>query len=308
VATLDPRLLAPLERGIELVRADDLGGGLWSLRLPLAYPRTRSVNVFLLDRHTLLDCGSAVGLGLAGLERALQLAGARVDDIRTLVLSHLHADHSSLAAELVARTGCELLRLHGPDTNIDRLREPTIPRAERVGLARRHGIPDAELQAMIDVPLADDGLQPRPPADALLREGDTVAGWRVIDATGHSPNQLALHDGSRLLGADAAYGGFAPYLEWGHTPDPVAEYRATLDRLEALEPSVFIPSHGAPDDAPRERFAAAREALDDMVRRVEAAGEGTAWGIATRLTGDDPDPEPRQSWISRVLCVRRGER
>ena len=120
VATLDPRLLAPRERGLELVRADDLGG-LWSLRLPLAYPRTRSVNVFLLDRHTLLDCGSAVGLGLDGARaRAADWPARGCEDIRTLVLSHLHADHASLAGEFVERTGCELLRFEGPDTNIDR--------------------------------------------------------------------------------------------------------------------------------------------------------------------------------------------
>jgi glyoxylase-like metal-dependent hydrolase (beta-lactamase superfamily II) len=308
VVALDPRLLAPQQRGIELVRAHDLGDGLWSLRLPLAYPRTRSVNVFRLDRHTLLDCGSAVGLGLDGLERALQLSGGGLVDIQTLVLSHLHADHSSLAGELVARTGCALLRFDGPDTNIDALREPTTPRVERVQLALRHGIPEDELEPMIDVPLADDGLQPRPPADRLLRPGDTVAGWQVVEATGHSPNQLALWDGSRLLGADAAYAGMPPYLEWGHTPDPIAEYEATLDRLQALAPARFIPSHGPPDDDPATRFAGARAALDEMVRRVEAVGEGTAWEIATRLTGDDPDPEPRQSWISRVLCVTRGER
>ena len=99
-----------------------------------------------------------------------------------------------------------------------------------------------------------------------------------------------------------------PYLEWGHTPDPIAEYLATLDRLEALSPALYLPSHGAPDDDPRARFDAAREAVAEMVRRVEAAGEGNAWEVACRLTGDDPDPEPRQTWISRVLCVNGGER
>ena len=307
MATLDPRLLAPRERGLELVRADDLGG-LWSLRLPLAYPRTRSVNVFLLDRHTLLDCGSAVGAGIAALERALELAGARLQDIRTLVLSHLHADHASLAGAFVERTGCELLRFEGPDTNIDRLREPTIDRAERAALARVHGIPERDLEVMIDFPLADDGLQPRPPADALLRPGDTIAGWQVIPATGHSPNQVALWDGTRVIGADAAYPGLVPYLEWGHTPDPIAEYEATLDRLEELSPALYLSGHGPPDDDPPGRFASARAAVAEMQRAVAAAGDGNAWEITCRLTGDDPDPEPRQTWMSRVLCVTRGER
>src|SRR3954447_22393227 len=61
--TLDRCLLAPRARGLELVRAHELAGGLWCLRLPLAYPRTRTVNVYLLGEGTLLDCGSAVGAG-----------------------------------------------------------------------------------------------------------------------------------------------------------------------------------------------------------------------------------------------------
>jgi glyoxylase-like metal-dependent hydrolase (beta-lactamase superfamily II) len=305
VTVLDPRLLAPRERGTELVRADELADGLWSLRLPLPYPRTRSVNAYLLDGHTLLDCGSAVGTGWEALEEALRRAGTTPRAIRTLVLSHLHADHTSLAGELVARTGCEIVRLEGPDTNIDRLREPSIDKHERHRLARENGIPDEDIEALLEIPLADDGLQPRPPADAYVRAGDRIAGWQVIPAPGHSPNQMALWDGTRVIGADIAYPDVFPYLEWGHTPDPLAEYLATLDRIEALEPSVYLPGHGAPDDAPAARFASARDAIARMIRTVEDAlhGPATAYEITCRLTGDDPDPEPRQTWMARVLCV-----
>jgi glyoxylase-like metal-dependent hydrolase (beta-lactamase superfamily II) len=306
LATLDPRLLAPRERGMELIRADEVGCGLWSLRLPLAYPRTRSVNVYLLDAGTLLDCGSAVGAGWEALDAALRRAGSRPADIRTLVLSHLHPDHASLAGELVERIGCEVVRLEGPDTNIDRLRESTIDRAERHRLGHAHGIPAADLEVMADAPLADDGLQPRPPADALLRAGDVVAGWQVVPAPGHSPNQLALWDGRRVIGADVAYPEVFPYLEWGHTPDPLAEYLATLDRIEALQPRRYFSGHGAPDDDPAPRFASARAAIARMAATVgEALDEGpaSAYEITCRLTGHDPDPEPRQTWMSRVLCV-----
>ena len=219
------------------------------------------------------------------------MAGGRLEDIRTLVLSHLHADHASLAGEFVERTGCELLRFEGPDTNIDRLREPTIDRAERARLARAHGIPEHALEAMIDMPLADDGLQPRPPADALLRAGDTVAGWEVVPATGHSPNQLALWDGTRVIGADAAYPGLAPYLEWGHTPDPIAEYLATLDRLEALRRPASSPATARPDDDPRRALRrGSRGRRRDGRARSRRRARATRGRSRCRLTGDARTP------------------
>ena len=263
------------------MRADDLGG-LWSLRLPLAYPRTRSVNVFLLDRHTLLDCGSAVGAGCDGLERALELAGARLQDIRTLVLSHLHADHASLAGEFVERTGCELAALrrarheHRPAARAD-----DRPRRACARSRGAHGVPERR-------PRGDDRHRRWPttacsrarPRTRSLRAGDTIAGWEVVPATGHSPNQMALWDGTRVIGADAAYPDLAPYLEWGHTPDPIAEYLATLDRLEALAPGA-LPARATarrttiPRDALRSR---ARGRRPQMVRARRGGGRGRTRG------------------------------
>ena len=226
------------------------------------------------------------------------------------MLSHLHADHASLAGELVERTGCDVLRLEGPDTNIDRLREPTIERAERAALAREHGIPDDELEVMIDVPLADDGLQPRPLADALLRPGDTIAGGgrrrdRPLAEPARAVRRSPPDRRRRRLRRARALPRVGPHA------DPIAEYLATLDRLEALAPTRYLPGHGPPDDDPPGRLKAARQALAEMIEAVDAVGDGSAWEITSRVTGDDPDPEPKQTWIARVLCVlehRRGQR
>ena len=200
------------------------------------------------------------------------MAGGRLADIRTLVLSHLHADHGEPGRRASSSApGAELLRFEGPDTNIDRLREPTIaPAPNAHGSRGGHGVPEHALEVMIDTPLADDGRQPRPPADALLRAGDDgggLAGRSRAPATRRT--RWRSGTARRVIGADAAYPQLPPYLEWGYTPDPIAEYLATLDRLEALAPARYLPSHGAPDDDPRGRgFNAAREAVAEMVWRA----------------------------------------
>jgi glyoxylase-like metal-dependent hydrolase (beta-lactamase superfamily II) len=110
----------------------------------------------------------------------------------------------------------------------------------------------------------------------------------------------------RLIAADVAYPEIRPYLEWGHTPDPVAEYLASLDRAAPLAPEVLLPGHGRPDDRPTERIAAARDALEQVRARVraEVAPEPrTAYEITCRIAGDIPDPDIRGSWLSVSLCV-----
>jgi glyoxylase-like metal-dependent hydrolase (beta-lactamase superfamily II) len=309
---LDRRLIAPRPRGAELARADAVGDGLWCLRLPLPYPSTRSVNCYLLatgDGWTLVDCGSAVGAGWAALERALALARVEPRAITTLLLTHLHADHASLAGEVVRRLGCELVRLDAPATSSERLAEPAIPLAERRRAALAEGVPLRDLDIIVDAPLAGDVTDVALPVDRVLAAGDeVVGGWTVVPAPGHAPSQLALHDARRrvLISADAAFADIPPYLEWGHTSDPVAEYRTTLTRLESLGAELVLPGHGRPDRRPPQRFGAARAALDAVVARVEGAvhaAPSSAYEVTCRIIGHEPDPDLRQSWLSRTLCV-----
>ena len=106
-----PEDLRPVARGVEHVRVSELDDGLWCLRLPLPYAPMPSVNVYLLSLAgglCLVDCGTSLDPAWEALERAFELAGQRIEDVRLLVCTHLHADHAGLAAALVERTGCEL--------------------------------------------------------------------------------------------------------------------------------------------------------------------------------------------------------
>jgi glyoxylase-like metal-dependent hydrolase (beta-lactamase superfamily II) len=99
-----------------------------------------------------------------------------------------------------------------------------------------------------------------------IRLGDGV--WQVHAAPGHDPHSLILFEpASRtLVSADAlwerGFGVVFPELDGEGAFDEVA---ATLDLIEALNPSVVIPGHGAPfADAPA-AMAYARQRLAGFV-------------------------------------------
>lgn len=307
---LDLRRLAPVPRDPADARVIDVDEDVRCLRIPLPYLRVESVNCYLLeakDGWILVDCG----LEWAMLEHALRLADVEPRDIAALVATHSHTDHSGAADAVVRATGCRLLRGPGPRRVTDALRDPIAPLAERRRRALREGVPPDLVDLLVDARAANYGREVRRPADRVLADGDTIrtrsGSWTVLAVPGHSGDQIALHDRERgrLLAADVVY-PIVPFLEWGHSSDPLADFRRSLARVEALRPSLVLPGHGPPDAAPAARFARARARLDEfeaeLLARV-AEEPMSAYEATCTLFGDDPDPDARQSMLSTTLAV-----
>src|SRR5271154_4710333 len=83
--------------------AEDLGGGVYRLPLPLPAAGLKAVNVYaLLDERgvDLIDAGPAFIQARDQLSSALRSVGATLGDVRSFFVTHMHRDHYSLAAEL----------------------------------------------------------------------------------------------------------------------------------------------------------------------------------------------------------------
>jgi glyoxylase-like metal-dependent hydrolase (beta-lactamase superfamily II) len=101
-----------------------------------------------------------------------------------------------------------------------------------------------------------------------LREGDEVAGFRVLDVPGHSPGHVAYwRESDRVLVCGDVMWGYNPFLLAGKIMEPWpfinpdnAKNRESARRLAALEPALVCFGHGKPvrDTA---RFVAAVERL-----------------------------------------------
>lgn len=112
--------------------------------------------------------------------------------------------------------------------------------------------------------------------DDLLRPGDSVqlgdARWEVHGAPGHDPHAVVLFEPSQrvLLSADAlwenGFGVVFPELEGVHAFDEVA---ATLDRIEALNPAVVVPGHGALFTQVDQALAVARQRLAQFAKNPQ---------------------------------------
>lgn len=285
-------------------RAYAVAPRVWQLRLPLAWIGTPHVNAYVLERDdgiVLVDCGSAGHeTNQEALRQALAGAGYTPADVRVLACTHAHSDHFGLAEWVIAESSCEFLMHPKTDVFYDGMREPARIEAARRARAVREGVPERWLDDFADVSEEAYGaIAPTAPTGPL-REGTTITAagteWTVLETPGHAPNHVSLvaPEAGLVIAGDLVAPVFVPWWDYGYSADPVGEFLASLELLDALGPvHLALPGHGrAIADLPPV-LAAHREgtlARLDATRAAVAAGPASGWEIASRVTADLREP------------------
>jgi glyoxylase-like metal-dependent hydrolase (beta-lactamase superfamily II) len=169
----------------------------------------------------------------------------------------------------------------------------------RLEVARMSGVPTAALERyrerndkpeeLIDgIHVPDRELVP-----GVEVESD-VGTWQVIETPGHAPSHVCLHQAERrlLISGDHLLGRTVLFFDYGHTPDPLGEYRASLDRIEPLDVDLCLPGHGKPFREPAAKIAEVRRESDELLGKVRAhlvgvGAEPTAFEIVEAIVGKD---------------------
>jgi glyoxylase-like metal-dependent hydrolase (beta-lactamase superfamily II) len=282
--------------------------GAWRLRLPLRLPGVPHVNAWALkagDGLVLVDTGMHDRGSIVDLERALQQAGSRIEDVRLIVITHAHADHCGQAPPLAERAGCEVwihpaFRLHTGRT------DPEEQLAHAVEIARQSGVPEEPLRRWVERRRGMGTGQ----AGTLTSDRDLVPGveietdlgvWQVIETPGHTPSHVCLHQPERrlLISGDHLLGRVSLYFDVGYTPDPVGEFLASLGRVETLGARLAMAGHARPFTDLDGHVQANRDLVARRLDAVRAALDGgaeTAYEVARAVYGD-AYTEEMASWL-----------
>ena len=208
-----------------------LADGVWQLR---GFP-PNAINVYVLE-DVLLDAATRH----EGRRILRQLAGHR---IAAHALTHAHPDHQGASHEVCTQLG---VPFWVPERDADAAEDPVL-------IGRRQ--PDNFLAQFFVRAFTG----PAHPVDRRLQDGDEVAGFRVIDAPGHSAGHVVywrepdrvLVVGDVLANIDTLTG--LPGLREPKallTPDPERN-RESILVLRGLEPALVLFGHGAPLRDPR---------------------------------------------------------
>jgi hydroxyacylglutathione hydrolase len=158
------------------------------------------------------------------------------DEIRYIVLTHCHFDHTAHLREIADMTGAEIC-IHNLDAP---------------GL----------LEDMQSLAIQFGSRSPGLPPDRLLSDGDRIGSLEVLHTPGHTPGSICLYRSEEraLFSGDTVFtdGGFGRFDFPGG--DPTALGRS-LARLGTLPVKGLFPGHGSPAEEGGRRHIAAAAAL-----------------------------------------------
>lgn len=258
---------------------------------------------------TLVDCGPRYEPARQVLTEALSDLGFGADDVRRVLLTHAHADHCGLAAELARISGAEVWT-HA--ANLSSLAEQgSVVRAwfrdvrralSYARLMRWSGVP---LSLMMKLARMRHGIgrysEPLT-ADHTLDDGDVVRlgceNWQVLHTPGHTGGLICLYQPERrlLISSDHLLRDISsnpivdpPTSRRSERPRRLVQYLEQLRRVAELDVALALPGHGPPITDHRkliqQRLAFHEERADRILETLDEGGF-TAYQIANRLFFD----------------------
>jgi glyoxylase-like metal-dependent hydrolase (beta-lactamase superfamily II) len=201
-----------------------LAPGVWRLK-ELPAP---TINVYLAE-DVLVDAGRR-------WDRRRIFAELEGREISMVALTHAHPDHQGVAKDVCEARGVPLA-CHADDVA-----------AMEGTRSMQEAAPDNPINKLIKA------IWQGPPykVERVLREGDEVAGFRVVHAPGHSRGEVIFfRDSDRVaicgdVIRNMSYATGLPGIKEPpdiFTSDP-AENRRSIRRLAELNPSLILPGHG----------------------------------------------------------------
>jgi glyoxylase-like metal-dependent hydrolase (beta-lactamase superfamily II) len=168
-----------------------------------------------------------------GILRAIDETGHRVEDLRAIVATHYHYDHTGNADALRDRSGAELC-VHAADVPYVEGTTPWMAAPPPWGFMDRFGGEPYGLHV-----------------DRTLSDGDVLpfaGGLRVVHAPGHTPGHIALYakEQRALFTGDALMNVLGLHLPMAMSTHDMAAARRSVFALAELDFDVALPGHGAP--------------------------------------------------------------
>jgi glyoxylase-like metal-dependent hydrolase (beta-lactamase superfamily II) len=191
--------------------------------------------------------------------------------------------------------------------------DPERALERRIEVAQQSGVPLEPLRRWAE----ERKGQPPSIAEVVVPNRDLIDGvevetdlgaWSVLETPGHAPSHVVLSQPSHrlLLSGDHLLGRVSLYFDYGWTPDPVAEFLSSLDRVERLDARLCLPGHGRPFGDVGAHIEANRrdvlERLELTAAAVAELGEPTAFELVPHVFGRDLDPMMASWMLTILLC------
>jgi len=211
----------------------------------LEYVDGSNANSYLVEESdgtmTLIDAGmQADGKRILGFIDSK--TNHKPSEVKTIVVTHCHVDHTRGLAAIKAATGAKVA-VHEADANF-------------VSGKQKYPSPGGAMGFAFSVMSPFFKTTPVEP-DLILKEGDTVGRLEVIHTPGHTPGSISLfdrHDRVLFVGDTARFVKGRLEGPPPHFTPRMDQAKTSIERLSSLDYQIMLSGHGEPlrsPEAPR---------------------------------------------------------
>ncbi|TDB87477.1 MBL fold metallo-hydrolase [Actinomadura sp. KC216] len=281
-----------------------LGGGLWSIPVPLPLEALRYVLVYALeldDGVALVDAGWDTEEAWRALTGGLAAAGFGIGDVRAVLVTHIHPDHYGLAHRIREESGA-WVGLHPADAALLAVRYDDVDSLiedNRV-LLERIGTPEEQARELASASMAMRRFVSVAKPDRLIEDGQRLGlpGWnlRAVWTPGHSPGHLCFADEDRrmLFSGDHVLPRITPNISMHpqQRSNPLQDFIDSLRKVGALDVHEVLPAHeyrfAGLSGRVAHLLAHHEERLDEIEKALRERPGAGCWEISSRLTWSRP--------------------
>ncbi|MFT4884206.1 MAG: glyoxylase-like metal-dependent hydrolase (beta-lactamase superfamily II) [Natronomonas sp.] len=248
---------------------------------------------------TLIDTGVAVPETREQLRDGLAEYGLDFSDIDRVFITHHHADHTGLAGEIQAESGCTVY-VHETDAPLVE-QAPDAMAAHEDRLRRcidEWGMPEDKQEELLAFLDSTSGIDGDPPEVTTITGGETfdlgVVELEAVHMPGHAAGLVGYafdgRDGEELFSGDALLPYYTPNVGGADTrvDNALAKYLDALAGIVDRDYTRAWPGHRGPIIDPPGRAADIvhhhRERTERVVDILES-GPATPWEISAELFG-----------------------
>jgi glyoxylase-like metal-dependent hydrolase (beta-lactamase superfamily II) len=260
------------------------------------------VNVYLIkgeQGYLLVDSGWNTDESFTTFHNYLLKHHIGFQDIKTILVTHIHPDHYGMAGHIKQMSGAKIL-MH--DIEKDYIHPRYIDMNELLALTDKHlmsnGASVNETEILRDATLGlENYIVPVLP-DAILHDGEIIDigtfKFRAIWTPGHSSGHICLYEPDKkiLFSGDHILPKITPNvgLHPQSIDNPLGRYIESLQQLKKLDIGLTLPGHDEP-------FRNVKERIDEIIRhhgwrnqeilKELESGAKTAYKIAQEISWGD---------------------
>jgi glyoxylase-like metal-dependent hydrolase (beta-lactamase superfamily II) len=291
-------------RGLPSV--EELADGLWSIPVPMPGTSARYVLSYAMrvaDGLALVDSGWHSEAAWQALTEGIAATGHQPRHVRTVLITHAHADHIGLAGRFREANGARVV-LHSVEADFatrtapsraGQLRQSWVRQRESIGIP-----PDPRASSSTASTKSWAGRPAPAPADQVVEDDETIEigdrVLRVLWTPGHTPGHVCFLDEADALvfSGDHLLPHTTPSIALTSVQagNPLGDYLASLHRVARLPVRLVLPAHEFRYVGIAERAAELIAHHDDRLDQIESILDGhpmaSTWDVVNALHWSRP--------------------